>query len=107
MAMKRKGSIDSQSGVVVHALDGRMFFLPNSTARQHQLSPRAAELYTAFRLLAMQDGATKVKGKKKGGSSGGPKYKMSPCKKLKKWLDTHSPNSGRWRAVSLAWGGRC
>jgi hypothetical protein len=30
-----------------------------------------------------------------------------PCGRMKRWLDSHSPNSARWRALCLAYFDSC
>jgi hypothetical protein len=78
-------SNDEPSGVVVKAADGQLFFLTDEEARRTAIP--SSLLYSAF--LSVGHG-----------------HKNAPvpeddCAPVKRWLDSHSPNSAKWRWLCL------
>jgi hypothetical protein len=74
------------AGIVAHGSDGRLFFLTNEQCKQFEIPD--SRLYAAYR---------------SSGPHPGPVRANSYCRRLKKWLDAHSPNSAKWRALCLAY----
>jgi hypothetical protein len=97
MARKQQKTDDGgPRGVVVRAADGRLFFLTAQDARRAAIP--ANELYEAY--LKMTRGCECEK-RRVAYMSGGA------CGRLKSWLDSHSPNSARWRRLALKWADGC
>jgi len=86
-AIKIVKASKGRRGVTVTARDGRLFFLTDAQARRAAFTDKGGA-YAKF--------LAKSKVKKDAG-----------CGILKGWLDSHSPNSRKWRKISLIWGGRC
>jgi len=81
-------------GVTVMAPDGTLFFITKAQARRAAFVDRYGA-YAAFLRKA------KRRGRKTKRDAG--------CAVLKGWLDANDPNGadGKWRRISLIWGGRC
>ena len=78
------------SGIIARGTDGRLFFLPDAQA--DQLAIPDSTMYTAFRLASEQPPVHVLR---------------APCARVKRWLDTHSPNSEFWRRLCLAYFNNC
>ncbi len=78
------------SGIVARGTDGRLFFLPDAEADKFTVSD--STLYSAFR-----------------GATPPPAQANTDdiCPRIKKWLDTHNPNSDKWRALCWAYFDGC
>ncbi|HEV2439438.1 MAG TPA: hypothetical protein VGX97_05200 [bacterium] len=89
-ALKGLRADRSPVGVTVHAADGRSFFLSKGVARRTAV--RRNPLHARY-LMATRRGSGKRRhpGMKPGGF----------CAKVWEYLETHNPNSDRWRATVL------
>ncbi len=79
-------------GVIVHATDGTLYFLPKKTAAKARLTKSAARNVEN----AM---------KKAGGGSG--VHRPAYCRQIFRWLMTHNPNNSFWRHISMFWMNNC
>jgi len=84
---------DEPKGVVARSADGRLFFIPDVEAKR--LVTQDSKLYQAF--IAASGGTRPV----------GTSNALSPCERTRIWLDTHSPNSAKWRAICLSYFDNC
>lgn len=91
MPTKRVARAGGPAGIIIETRDGGFYFLTTVQARSARI-PKKGEF---ARFL-----------KKSAGSGGGRKRKLG-CRAIKKWLNSHSPNSAAWRRASLRWGGNC
>ena len=88
-----KASGRNPAGIIIHAVDGKAYFLTHAQARRARIPPRGA--YATYRRKLKERG-------------GGRKWSTnSPCGRVKHWLDTHSPNSRLWRLRSILWAENC
>lgn len=83
---------DEPEGVVVTGPDGRQYFLTREQTRQSAV--RGGGLYQAYLLLTQ-------------GRNPPPARTSIQCRRAKRWLDSHSPNSARWRKVCLLYFDQC
>jgi hypothetical protein len=81
------------AGVVARSADGRLFFIPEAEA--DRLAIEDSSLYRAF--LAAGGGTSSAK----------PHDSLYPCGLTKDWLDSHGPNSARWRRICLEYFDNC
>jgi len=79
-------------GVTVQAADGRLYFLSEEDAKRTAIP--ASRLFEAYAQLRRT--APPVRGSRR-----------DPCAWAKRWLDTHSPNSSRWRRICLTYFEAC
>ena len=84
-------------GIIVHAPDGRTFFLTREDAKRTAVP--SSQLHSAFQALQRQSGPPPK-------SSPKP-YRKDPCAWAWHWLETHRPNSWRWRLICLAYFDGC
>ena len=88
--------LDSSSepeGVIVHAADGRTFFLTKDEAKRTTI--QRSQLHSAFQALQRQSGPSPRPSPKPS--------RRDPCGWAAHWLATHSPNSARWRRICLTY----
>lgn len=79
-------------GVIVHATDGAMYFLPKKTAAKARLTKSAAR--------------NVVDAMKKAGGGSGVKLPAG-CREIFRYLMTHNPGTSFWRHVSVWWMNNC
>ena len=84
---------DEPAGVVARSADGRLFFIPGSEA--DRLAIGDSTLYRAF--FAARGDEPPI----------AEKTSLGPCQRVKIWLDTHNPNSAKWRALCIAYFNNC
>jgi hypothetical protein len=83
-ALKLIESSDEPEGVTVQAADGRLFFLSKADAERTLIPPN--DLYVAFRAVRQ------------------PRHRdafTENCGRIWKWVETHSPDSAKWRRLTL------
>ena len=80
-------------GVTVRSDNGRLFFLSKEDAKRMAIPE--SRLYTAFRTL--KDHEPRKTDKSDAGA----------CQRAWDWLDSHSPNSEKWRRLCLAYFDKC
>jgi hypothetical protein len=88
---------DEPAGVVLQSADGSLFFLTEEAAAAARIP--GSDLYRAYRHISPYDPKTT-----------GERYDVgaySYCGRMKRWLDTHSPRSARWRLMCLAYFDDC
>jgi hypothetical protein len=78
-------------GVITQSPDGRVFFIPEDTV-EALLIPDST-LFAAFRLSS--------------GHRPPAHANRSKCARVKRWLDTHSPNTAYWRSVCISYFNEC
>ena len=108
--MNQKKEIDNlmksssePEGVTVQAADGRVFFLTKQEAKR--LGIPKTKLYSAYLQLAeIEEGARRAY---KQSGSRRPVRLHPRCRGMKRWLDTHSHNSRKWRAICLWYFDNC
>jgi hypothetical protein len=100
MAQKRAATGSTGAGAIIEAKDGRFYFLTASQVRHARIQRSRA--FAAF-IKKSRAGGKKSNVRKGGGGRAG----ALGCRAIKAWLDSHSPNSAKWRRMSLAWGGNC
>jgi hypothetical protein len=76
------------TGVVARSADGSMFFIPHTETSR--LSIPSSGLYAAYLASA-------------GGGPSPVAQANDACSQAKRWLDSHSPDSARWRRVCLTY----
>ncbi len=87
-------NLDQSDGVVVRAVDGRVFYVPKAEAAKAQL--HGEKLVAAEALLA------------KGGFTPPPQpEEFDNCANLFRWLLSNDPGTENWRAVSSWWIDEC
>jgi hypothetical protein len=91
--LKLLESSTEREGVTVQAPDGRLFFLPKEDADRLAI-PRSG-LYTAFR--AVRDRAPRTT----------EREKEDPCPGMWRWLESHEPDSDRWRLTCIVYFESC
>jgi hypothetical protein len=80
------------AGIVARSADGRLFFLAETEAKRLEIED--SRLYRAFLAVG-------------GGVSPAAAESLYPCGIVKTWLDTHGPNSAKWRRVCLEYFDNC
>jgi hypothetical protein len=88
-----KEAEDEPKGIIARSADGRLFFIPDAEAKR--LATEDSKLHQAF--IAASGGTGPVATPDAGG----------PCQRVKIWLDTHNPNSAKWRALCLSYFNNC
>jgi hypothetical protein len=87
-------NLEESDGVIVRAIDGRVFYLPKADVAKTQL--HGEKLARAEELLA------------KGGFTPPPQPDaFDNCKNLLRWLLSNDPGTENWRAVSAWWIDEC
>lgn len=79
-------------GVIIHAADGGMYFLPKKTAAKARIGKSAGRIV--------------AKAMKKAGGGSGTKLPAG-CRQIFRWLMTHNPHSSYWRHISVWWMNNC
>ena len=82
-----------QTGLIVHSMDGKLFFLTSKDVRRTKISSRDGR--TLQRIMTKQAG-----GRQSAKSGAG-------CAKTLRWLLSHNPKSVNWRKVSAWWISNC
>lgn len=83
---------DEPAGVTARSADGRLFFIPDAEA--DRLRIENSKLYQAY--VAVRGAEPPIESNA-----------LGPCQRVKIWLDTHSPNSAKWRALCEAYFNIC
>ena len=83
-----KSAESEPTGVLARSTDGRLFFIPDAEAKR--LTIMDSKLHQAFIATS-------------GTSPAATSDALGPCERVKIWLDTHSPNSAKWRALCVAY----
>jgi hypothetical protein len=92
-AIDLMAKFDGPKGTVVSNADGSMhFFLTEEDMRRTAVKSEHHEMLN------------KLRQQPRGGPIATPD---TNCTKVKKWLDTHDPNTDEWRQISWAWGYQC
>jgi len=90
---KLLASSTEPEGVTVRSDDGRLFFLSKADAERMAIPEN--RLYMAFR--ALKDHEPRKTDRSDAGA----------CQRAWDWLDSHGPNSEKWRRLCLAYFEKC
>ena len=91
---KLLASSTEPEGLTVYSADGRLFFLSKEDA--DRMSIPENRLHTAFRALKGKEPTSTERDSQPG-----------TCAWAWNWLETHSPNSARWRRICLTYFETC
>jgi hypothetical protein len=92
-------------GVIVHAPDGRAFFLSNAAQRRTALS--AAARSRVAKLMKKNEKRRGARSNRRSGGTGPAHPSFNNCANLYRWLTSHNPHTQRWREICVWWIEEC
>lgn len=95
-----------QTGVMVEAADGRVFFLPSDKADAFLVSTDESNIHRAL-MHAGRSPLGPIGSEVVSNKSDPVAHPLASCRYMLHWLLTHNPDSMVWRQNSVMWMNRC